>query len=84
MGKLKAELSRQASRFGSAAALAAGSGVVLLPGASAATVTVDIGAVHDQSWDLTEGIAAVGAVGLALAGLFLVVKVVKAVFASIV
>ena len=55
-----------------------------MPGASAATVTVDIGAIHDQSWDLSEGIAAVGAVALALAGLFVVIKIVKSVFAAIV
>lgn len=52
--------------------------------ARAATVTVDIGAIHDQSWDLSEGIAAVGAVALALAGLFVVIKIVKSVFAAIV
>lgn len=79
MERLKSELKRKASIFGAAAA-----GVLAVPMAAAATVTVDIGAVHDQSWDLTEGIAAVGAVGLALAGLFLVVKVIKSVFASIV
>ena len=79
MGQLKSEPKRRASVFGAAAATA------LAPMAAfGATVTVDIGAVHDQSWDLTEGIATVGAVGLALAGLFLVVKVVKSVFASIV
>ena len=79
MGQLTAELKRRASVFGAAVA-----GVLSAPLALATTVTVDIGAVHDQSWDLSEGIAAVGAVALALAGLFLVVKVVKAVFAAIV
>ena len=53
-------------------------------GAAATTVTVDIGAIHDQNWDLSEGIAAVGAVALALAGLFIVIKIVKSVFAAIV
>lgn len=55
-----------------------------MAGAAAATVTVDIGAIHDQNWDLSEGIAAVGAVALALAGLFIVIKIVKSVFAAIV
>lgn len=55
-----------------------------MAGAAATTVTVDIGAIHDQNWDLSEGIAAVGAVALALAGLFIVIKIVKSVFAAIV
>ena len=79
MGQLKEHLKRRASVYGAAIAP-----VLAAPAAFATTVTVDIGAVHDQSWDLSEGIAAVGAVALALAGLFLVVKVVKSVFAAIV
>ena len=79
MGQLKETLKRRASVFGAAMAP-----VLAAPMASAATVTVDIGAIHDQSWDLSEGIAAVGAVALALAGLFVVIKIVKSVFAAIV
>ena len=79
MGQLKEYLKRRASVYGAAVAPA-----LMAPAAFATTVTVDIGSIHDQSWDLSEGIAAVGAVALALAGLFLVVKVVKSVFAAIV
>lgn len=79
------ELTKRANAAGvilPAGAAVAAAGV--MSGASATTVTVDIGTLHTQEWDVSEGVQAVGYAGIAIIGLFVVIKVVKSVMATVV